>query len=80
MIKYCWLTLFDVVINVSVSEIMVYYGMSNNIKKFISGSTEDKSFICLTKDLFESYCNVATEIRVNKQLYIFHLFQTILTY
>ena len=48
-----------------------------NTKKFILDSTKNKSFICLTTDLFPIYRNVANEIEVNHQLCTFNLFQII---
>lgn len=71
------LTLFDVILNVPVSERIVCRRIPKNTKKFIPDSTKNKPFIYLTTDLFPMYRNVADEMEVNHQLYTFHLFQTI---
>ena len=71
------LTLFDVILNVPVSERIVCRRILKNTKKFILDSTKNKPLICLTTDLFPMYRNVVDEIGVNHQLCIFHLFQTI---
>lgn len=76
-VRHYRLTLFDAILNVPVSERIVRRRIPKNTKKFILDSTKNKPFICLTTDLFPMYRNVADEIGVNHQLYIFHLFQTI---
>ena len=73
-VRHYRLTLFDAILNIPVSEIIVRRRMPKNTKKFILDSTENKLFICLTTDLFPMYRNVPDEIGVKHQLYTFHLF------
>ena len=76
-VRHYRLTLYDAILNIPISERIVRHRIPANTKKFIQDSTKNKPFICLTTDLFPIYRNVADEIGVKHQLYIFHLFKTI---
>ena len=78
-VRHYRLTLYDALLNVPVSERIVRRRIPENTKKFILDSTENKTFICLTTDLFPMYRNVADEMGLNINYVHFIYFKQYIT-